>query len=74
MSKYPLVLVILLTISGCRTSTEHGECVGINDKKKDNLMYEISVRNVVLGIVFSESIFVPVNVIFYNFECPVGVK
>lgn len=72
MSKY--FLIALLFVSGCKKHTEQGPCIGISDREQEGLVYEVSFRNVVLAIIFSETIFVPVNVIFWNLKCPVGEK
>jgi len=70
--KYLLLLLIL--ISGCASKTEFGNCVGIMDDKDPKLVYKYSVRNIVIGSIFSASIFVPVLVVVNELQCPVGVK
>lgn len=70
-----LILVLLaLSLSGCASRTEFGECVGINDEPLPNLQYRYSTRNIVLGTIFIETLFVPLIVVFNEIKCPVGAK
>lgn len=59
-------------LAGCESSTEHGSCIGIQDEKDAGLQYKISVRNLVLGVVFFEMVFPPIVVGLNEFYCPVG--
>lgn len=70
----PIIAAILLT--GCRTEAEiNGKmypCVGASGGRNPTLMYKISTRNVVVGVIFIETIVVPVVVYLEYLECPVG--
>lgn len=70
-----LAMFMALSLS-CRTETELGECVGIQqeDLKSPNLVYDVSVRNVIIGGLFFPTIFAPAVVVFANWECPVKQK
>lgn len=72
-----LLALTLFTASGCRSSTEYGECVGVQDvddakREHPNLEYKLSVRNAVLGVIFVESVFAPLIWVLADFECPVS--
>ncbi len=66
--------LLAVTSTGCESHTEFGECVGINQEKDPDLKYKTSTLNVVLGVIFVETIIVPVIVLLDEFECPVGRK
>jgi len=75
MMKYlAAILVACSLVSGCRSETEYGKCVGIDDKQDPKLEYKLSVRNTVLGIFFVETVIVPVLVLVDETYCPVGNK
>jgi len=75
MKKYLLATLIACSlISGCRSKTEYGKCVGIDDTQDPKLEYKLSVRNVVLGCFFVETVIVPVLVLVDETYCPVGNK
>lgn len=75
MKKLLTIFLAALLLSGCAASTEFGPCVGIsNAEQNPNFVYDISVRNVIVGVIFSETVIVPVIVILKEFQCPVGKK
>lgn len=76
MKKFLTVLGLgaALMMSACTSETAFGDCVGFDDDKDPALKYEISTRNVVLGIIFIETIIVPVVVALDEVECPIGKK
>lgn len=67
-------ILIFLGFAGCATETQYGKCIGITDDRDESLIYKISKKNLVLGIVFIETIFVPAVVVLDEFQCPVGIK
>ena len=71
MKKFIVIALILLFLSGCTTRTSFGECIGITDTPKPNLVYRLSYWNVFLAFIFSETIVVPAVVIFADLRCPV---
>ena len=68
-----LVLVVAL-MSGCTSETQFGHCIGAFDDKEPNLKYKVEPINVVMGIVFVETIFVPAVVLLSETHCPYGKK
>lgn len=66
------LLVVTLSVSGCRSETDLGECVGVNDTRDPGLTYKVSIRNVILGVFFIETIVVPLVVLFDELSCPVA--
>jgi Slime mold cyclic AMP receptor len=74
MKKLLPILFIAALLAGCTTRTDYGDCVGINDNKDTHLVYKVSVWNAVLGVVFIETIIVPIIVIIDNLYCPVSKK
>jgi hypothetical protein len=69
-----LALAGVLSADGCRSSTEYGKCVGVSDERDPALTYEVSPRNVILGVVFFGTIFAPLLVVLTEWTCPVGRK
>ena len=69
-----VICITLLFCVSCTSQTEYGSCIGIADDRKPNLEYKLSIKNAVLGIVFLETIIVPVWVLADETYCPVGVK
>lgn len=69
--KVVILTTCIVSIMGCTTSTPYGQCTGIIGKEKLGLEYKVSVWNLFLAIVFSETIIVPIIVIADNFKCPV---
>lgn len=63
---------MVLVMAGCTSSTQYGDCIGINDQSNPNLHYKYSAWNIFLGIFFFETVFVPAIVIFDDLKCPVG--
>jgi hypothetical protein len=67
-------LVIVALLSGCTRETSFGECVGLADKKDPELRYELSYWNVGIGVVFWETVIVPIVVAAKQLECPRGFR
>lgn len=74
MKKLALILAMALTFSACTSSTQYGECIGINDDENPALRYEYSAWNIIVGVIFVETIFVPALVVLNDLKCPVGKK
>lgn len=68
--------ILAVSSTGCQSHTEYGECVGIQDEDQQNskLVYKVSVRNTVLGIIFVETLFAPAIWLLADFRCPVAQK
>ena len=69
-----LILGALFLFTSCASRTDFGECVGVNDDRNPDLVYQVSARNVVIGVIFAEMIFPPILVILNQTFCPVGTK
>lgn len=63
---------MLLAATGCVDRTSYGRCVGLNTPRDSSLVYDYSTRNVVVGLLLSETVIVPVVVAFKQLECPVA--
>lgn len=74
MKKLLLIALACVALAGCTTRTEYGQCVGLGDDKNPTLHYKVSVWNAFLGIVFVETVIVPIIVLVDELECPVSVK
>ena len=74
MQKILLIALATVFLAGCTSRTEYGQCVGLGDDKNPALHYKVSVWNAFLGIVFVETVIVPIIVAVDELECPVGVK
>ena len=71
-----LIIALCLILSACDTSNHYGKCIGPFNKEDKNpkLDYEVDGWNVVLSIIFVETIIVPVVVLGYDLECPYAYK
>ena len=65
-----LIVAVALLAAGCQSSTPHGECIGAFDDPDPALVYKTSTRNVVLGVIFVETLIVPAVVIATETKCP----
>ena len=69
-----LILVLLLLTSSCSSRTEFGKCVGLNQEKDQTLIYDLSTKNLVISVLFIETLFVPIVYALKQVYCPVGRK
>jgi hypothetical protein len=69
-------MCFLVMTSACRSETAYGECLGIqqNEEKDPTLVYDVSVRNLVVGGFLFWTIAVPAVVLLSDFQCPVKKK
>jgi hypothetical protein len=72
--KLTAVVIVALALVACTTRTEFGECIGAADDKSPALIYRLSAWNIIVGIIFSETIVVPVVVVAAQLMCPEGKK
>lgn len=72
--RYSLLFMAVLILSGCTSRTEFGECVGVADEKKPDLVYKLDAWNVFYGVLFSQTIIVPIVVLANETLCPVARK
>lgn len=63
--------VLAISLAGCTSENSKGKCIGAFDKGQPNIEYKLSVKNTVLGVIFVETIVVPVVVIADETKCPV---
>lgn len=74
-----LVLLLLLTSCGNHQLIHENvvyDCYGLFDKdevKKPNVVYEISIGNMIGTFILSETVFVPVWNLGFNTYCPVKI-
>ena len=74
MKKLVTALLAASLLAGCTSSTQYGRCIGVNDNENPKLEYDVSAWNAFLGVIFVETIIVPLVVIFDKAKCPVGPK
>lgn len=74
MNKILLVLLAVIALTGCTTSTAFGPCIGVNERERPNLDYNYSGLNIGLAVAFSETVVVPLVVVLDDIKCPVGEK
>ena len=65
------LLLSFLTFAGCTCSNSKGDCIGLANDPVPGVTYKASTRNIVLGIVFSETVVVPAVVVLTDLKCPV---
>lgn len=70
MTKIGMLLALILATSACKTETDFGSCIGIGDTGNPEVVYRTSTRNLILAIIFSETIVVPAVIVFTNIRCP----
>lgn len=69
-----LLVASMLFLSACTERTQFGECIGVTDEPDPNLNYKIDTWNAVIGIVFIETLVVPVVILNDQFYCPKSRK
>jgi hypothetical protein len=74
MKKILIVALAAMFLAGCTSRTEYGPCVGLGEDQNPALHYKVSVWNAFLGIVFVETVIVPIFVVVDETFCPVGKK
>ena len=70
MKRIVMAICLMGLLAGCTESTEYGPCVGLADKPNPTLLYKTSAWNIIMGIIFCQTIVVPVVVIAGDFSCP----
>ena len=68
------LIVMLVLLSGCIEETKYGRCIGAFDDRDPTLIYEMSVWNVAMGIIFFEMIIPPIYVVSSATMCPEAVR
>lgn len=63
---------LILLLAGCQSRTDLGPCVGVNDPKDPALVYRVSTRNVIVGVIFIEVIVPPIVVALDELYCPIS--
>lgn len=64
-------LIAVLALSGCEFNRSTGKCIGLADKERAKVEYEVSKRNVIVALIFSGSVLVPGYVAVFDYKCPV---
>jgi hypothetical protein len=68
----PLMLAAALFTTGCETSNQYGACKGLAsyDEKDPSLHYSYSTRNIILSVLFSETLLWPGITAAFWLKCP----
>lgn len=73
MKKFMMLAMVAVMLSACTEATEFGECIGLNSALEDpELIYEYNAFNIAVGIIFAETIVVPIVVLVDQLKCPVA--
>lgn len=72
MKKLLVLIVAAVLLGGCTTRTEYGECIGLGESGQKDLHYKLSAWNLAMGVIFVETLVVPVVVAANELSCPVG--
>jgi hypothetical protein len=67
-------LILAFALTGCTYETQYGACVGVDGPELPGLEYKLSVFNAVMGMLFIETLIVPILVLRDATFCPVGEK
>jgi hypothetical protein len=65
------ICAALLFATACESQRGGKNCIGIGEDKEPGVKYEYSTQNIVVGIIFVETIFVPAIVLLKDIRCPV---
>ena len=75
MKLLTIFLLSLFLLISCTSKNEYGRCIGVSRMHEDKrLDYDLSKRNIILGIIFFELVIPPVYVIVDQTYCPIGRK
>jgi len=66
--------MLAISTIGCTSKTEFGECIGLTEDKNPKLEYKYNTLNLILALVFVETLVVPAVVILEELQCPIGEK
>lgn len=72
MRSWLMIAAVAVLASGCTYQTEHGPCIGVNDAKRPDRIYKVSVENVFFAVVGAELIYPPIKVLADATFCPVA--
>lgn len=67
-------VALLMTLVGCTSRTELGECIGAFDDGDPGLVYSTNGWNVAMGVIFFELVVPPIVVLANETKCPVRRK
>jgi hypothetical protein len=74
MKKWIAAGIAATMLAGCTSRTPYGECVGVATPRSPHLEYRLNAWNVALGVIFFQTVFVPLVVLLDEMYCPVAVK
>lgn len=74
MKKLIGTILLLFALSGCTTETKYGPCVGVTGPKDPSLVYEVNIQNVAIGVIFAQTVVVPIYIVLKAWECPEGKR
>jgi len=72
MKKLMTVALLAVMLSACTETTEFGNCIGALGPEDPELIYKYDAWNIAIGIVFSETMIVPIMVALDGYKCPVA--
>lgn len=72
MKKLMIVALLAVMLSACTERTEFGECIGVNGPEVPELVYAYDAWNIAMGVIFSETIIVPIIVVLDGYKCPIA--
>lgn len=72
--KTTMIILLLLALTGCQSSTQYGPCIGLGEDRNPALEYKLSARNLVVALIFIELIAPPIIVGVDETFCPIGMK
>lgn len=74
MKKILLIAALAAALTGCTSTTQFGDCIGAGADEDPALRYKVNTWNVIVAILFVETIVVPVVVVLEESYCPVSKK
>ena len=70
MKRLLVAAALAVMVAGCTSQTAVGPCVGAFDQRDPHLIYKLALFNVFIGILFLETIIVPLIVVADETLCP----
>lgn len=67
-------MLLALTLNGCTSTTDFGECIGMFDDRNPQLTYKLSGWNAFISIATMGLIVPPVLWMKNSTFCPTGIK
>lgn len=66
-----ILALTLVSLTACTKNVGGEPCIGVVDKEKPGIEYEVSLWNGAIAFIFSETIIIPIYTVAKQIKCPV---